>query len=243
MHRAEPPPSYRALLEIPTLGRILLGMSISRIGGSMLGVAIVLFTLERFGSPVLAGRRHLRERRAGAVHQPDRRRAARPARADAADHHRPARRRRVPGADRRAGDGRQPHAPHARPRHGRRRPHRPAQLGRAADPVPDPRPAPPLGARQRARLERLRRGDADRPAARRAARAGRRRPGDAPPDRGAVRGVGDRVRRHGGPATPRRPRPAACSSTPGRASSTRSATRRSGRWASRCRCSTSAGAS
>ena len=55
MHRAEPPPSYRALLEIPTLGRILLGMSISRIGGSMLGVAIVLFTLERFGSPVLAG--------------------------------------------------------------------------------------------------------------------------------------------------------------------------------------------
>src|SRR5262245_59673804 len=56
MHRvAEPPPSYRALLEIPTLGRILLGMSISRIGGSMLGVAIVLFTLERYGSPALAG--------------------------------------------------------------------------------------------------------------------------------------------------------------------------------------------
>lgn len=55
MHRPEPPPSYRALLEIPTLGRILLGMSLSRIGGSMLGVAIVLFTLERFGSPTLAG--------------------------------------------------------------------------------------------------------------------------------------------------------------------------------------------
>ena len=55
MHRAEPPPSYRALLEIPTLGRILLGMSLSRIGGSMLGVAIVLFTLDRFGSPTLAG--------------------------------------------------------------------------------------------------------------------------------------------------------------------------------------------
>ena len=55
MHRAEPPPTYRALFEIPTLGRILLGMSLSRIGGSMLGVAIVLFTLERFESPSLAG--------------------------------------------------------------------------------------------------------------------------------------------------------------------------------------------
>jgi MFS family permease len=55
MHRAEPPPSYRALLEIPTLGRILLGMALSRIGGSMLGVALVLFTLQTFGSPTLAG--------------------------------------------------------------------------------------------------------------------------------------------------------------------------------------------
>ncbi len=55
MAHHEPPPSYRALLQIPTMGRILLGMSLSRIGGSMLGVAIVLFTLERFGSPALAG--------------------------------------------------------------------------------------------------------------------------------------------------------------------------------------------
>ena len=55
MPRAEPPPSYRALLQIPSMGRILLGMSLSRIGGSMLGVAIVLFALERFDSPVLAG--------------------------------------------------------------------------------------------------------------------------------------------------------------------------------------------
>ncbi len=55
MPRAEPPPSYRALLQIPTMGRILLGMSLSRIGGSMLGVAIVLFALERFDSPALAG--------------------------------------------------------------------------------------------------------------------------------------------------------------------------------------------
>jgi MFS family permease len=51
----EPAPSYRALLQIPTIGRILLGMALSRIGGSMFGVAIVLFTLDRYGSPVLAG--------------------------------------------------------------------------------------------------------------------------------------------------------------------------------------------
>lgn len=55
MHPREPAPSYRALLAIPTLGRILLGMSISRIGGSMFGVAIVLFTLDRYDSPALAG--------------------------------------------------------------------------------------------------------------------------------------------------------------------------------------------
>jgi len=55
MHAHEPAPSYRALIRIPTLGRILLGMALSRIGGSMLGVAMVLFALERFGSPALAG--------------------------------------------------------------------------------------------------------------------------------------------------------------------------------------------
>lgn len=55
MHSGEPPPSYRALLQIPTLGRILLGMAFSRIGGSMFGVAIVLFTLTRYDSPALAG--------------------------------------------------------------------------------------------------------------------------------------------------------------------------------------------
>ncbi len=55
MPTQEPPPSYRALLGIPAMGRILLGMALSRIGGSMLGVAIVLFALERFGSPTLAG--------------------------------------------------------------------------------------------------------------------------------------------------------------------------------------------
>jgi MFS family permease len=55
MHPSEPAPSYRALLAVPTLGRILLGMTLSRIGGSMFGVAIVLFTLDRYDSPALAG--------------------------------------------------------------------------------------------------------------------------------------------------------------------------------------------
>jgi MFS family permease len=55
MSRVEPPPSYRALLAIPSFGRIVLGMTMSRIGGGMLGVALVLFALERFDSPALAG--------------------------------------------------------------------------------------------------------------------------------------------------------------------------------------------
>lgn len=37
------------------MGRILLGMVVSRIAASMLGVALILFTLERFQSPELAG--------------------------------------------------------------------------------------------------------------------------------------------------------------------------------------------
>ncbi len=55
MPHTEGPASYRELLRIPTIGRILLGMALSRIGGSMFGVAIVLFTLDRFDSPALAG--------------------------------------------------------------------------------------------------------------------------------------------------------------------------------------------
>jgi MFS family permease len=55
MHHPEPAPSYRALLQVPSIGRILLGMALSRIGASMLGVAIILFALDRFGSPALAG--------------------------------------------------------------------------------------------------------------------------------------------------------------------------------------------
>jgi MFS family permease len=37
------------------MGRILLGMVVSRIAASMLGVALILFTLEKFHSPELAG--------------------------------------------------------------------------------------------------------------------------------------------------------------------------------------------
>ena len=55
MHPADLAPSYRAVFRIPSMGRILLGMVVSRIAASMLGVALVLFTLERFGSPELAG--------------------------------------------------------------------------------------------------------------------------------------------------------------------------------------------
>jgi MFS family permease len=55
MTPSTPRPSYRALLEIPTLGRILLGMALGRTAGAMVAVALVLFTLNRFADPALAG--------------------------------------------------------------------------------------------------------------------------------------------------------------------------------------------
>ena len=48
-------PSYRALLRVPTLARVLLSMQIARVAQSMVGVALVLFTLDRFDSPAFAG--------------------------------------------------------------------------------------------------------------------------------------------------------------------------------------------
>ncbi|TAK01764.1 MAG: MFS transporter [Chloroflexota bacterium] len=48
-------PSYRALLEVPSLGRALAGMHLVRIAQSMIGVALVLFCLGRYGSPAIAG--------------------------------------------------------------------------------------------------------------------------------------------------------------------------------------------
>jgi len=48
-------PSYRALLGVPTLGRILVAMQLARIAQSMVSVALVLFTLEEYQSAALAG--------------------------------------------------------------------------------------------------------------------------------------------------------------------------------------------
>ena len=53
--RLEPDRSYRALLKLPAVGRILLGMQIARIGQSMVSVAIVLFALSAYRSPTIAG--------------------------------------------------------------------------------------------------------------------------------------------------------------------------------------------
>jgi len=50
-----PNPSYSALIAVPFLGRALLGMQLVRVCQSMVGVALVLFALVRYGSPALAG--------------------------------------------------------------------------------------------------------------------------------------------------------------------------------------------
>jgi MFS family permease len=47
--------SYRALLAVPTLGRIVLGMALARIAAAMVSIALVLFTLSEYHSPQLAG--------------------------------------------------------------------------------------------------------------------------------------------------------------------------------------------
>jgi len=51
----EPAPSYRALLRVPSLPRALAGMQVIRVAQSMVGVALVLFSLTHYGSPVVAG--------------------------------------------------------------------------------------------------------------------------------------------------------------------------------------------
>ncbi len=53
--KAAPATSYRALLGVPYLGRALGGMQLVRIAQAMVGVALVLFSLTRYGSPALAG--------------------------------------------------------------------------------------------------------------------------------------------------------------------------------------------
>ena len=47
--------SYRALLGVPRLGRVVTSMGLARIGQSMVGVALVLFALSVYDSPALAG--------------------------------------------------------------------------------------------------------------------------------------------------------------------------------------------
>ena len=47
--------SYRALLAIPRLGRVIVSMQLARIAQSMVGVALVLFVLQEYRSPALAG--------------------------------------------------------------------------------------------------------------------------------------------------------------------------------------------
>ena len=47
--------SYRGLLRVPQLSRVLASMMLARVGNAMVGVAIVLFTLEAYDSPALAG--------------------------------------------------------------------------------------------------------------------------------------------------------------------------------------------
>src|SRR5690349_24592780 len=53
-HRSNAP-SYRALLEVPTLGRALLSMQLARVAQSMVSVAIVLFALAEYQSAAVAG--------------------------------------------------------------------------------------------------------------------------------------------------------------------------------------------
>jgi MFS family permease len=47
--------SYRALLDVPRLGRVLTSMMLARIAQAMVSVALVLFTLEQYKSPALTG--------------------------------------------------------------------------------------------------------------------------------------------------------------------------------------------
>ena len=47
--------SYQALFALPSVGRLLVGMQVARIGQSMVGIAIVLYTLASYRSSTMAG--------------------------------------------------------------------------------------------------------------------------------------------------------------------------------------------
>ena len=55
MPEGSPERSYRALAGVAGLPRVLAGMMASRIAEGMTAIALVLFTLQRFGDPALAG--------------------------------------------------------------------------------------------------------------------------------------------------------------------------------------------
>ena len=48
-------PSYRALLEVDGLPRLVGSMLLARTANAMVSLALVLFALERYQSPALAG--------------------------------------------------------------------------------------------------------------------------------------------------------------------------------------------
>jgi len=48
-------PSYRDLLRVRGFGRVVLGTFLARLGGQMWGIVLVLFVLQRYRSPSLAG--------------------------------------------------------------------------------------------------------------------------------------------------------------------------------------------
>ena len=48
-------PSYAALLRVPGFGRVVLGTLLARLCGAMWEIVLVLFVLQRYQSPSLAG--------------------------------------------------------------------------------------------------------------------------------------------------------------------------------------------
>ena len=48
-------PSYRAVLAVPSLGRVLFAMQIARIAQSMISIVMILFALQKYNDPSLAG--------------------------------------------------------------------------------------------------------------------------------------------------------------------------------------------
>jgi MFS family permease len=53
--RAPSEPSYAALLRVPSFARVIVGTLLARLGGQMWEIVLVLFVLQRYRSPSLAG--------------------------------------------------------------------------------------------------------------------------------------------------------------------------------------------